>query len=127
MALVTTADILHDGTINAVVQLTGFTDEIGDPEPIVAVAVRDMTPAARAVKVTGVEWTVGAGTVILAWATATGSEPFVNLTGQGCLDYGLVNGALSRSGEATGDILLSTDGFDDGSNFTVKLRMRKRF
>jgi len=127
MALTTTTDTLYDGINSAVMQFTGTTDELGDPEPVVAVDVSELSPPARAVKVTRVTWTVSGGTVKLAWATAVGSEPFLNLTGQGEIDYDMINGAVNRADQATGDILLSTDEFADGSNFSLNLEMRKKY
>jgi hypothetical protein len=42
------------------------------------------------------------------------------------MDYTSTGGAVYRGDDGTGDILLATDDFVDGSNFSVKLRMRKR-
>jgi hypothetical protein len=127
MSLTVTTDKLHDGVMNTTVQLTGFSDEMGDPEPVVAVDASELSPAARRVKVQKLSWSVDGGAVKLAWATATEPIPFANLTGQGEMDYCQIGGAACRSDEATGDILLSTDDFGDGSNFTVKIEMRKKF
>jgi hypothetical protein len=127
MALTVTTDTLHDGLRNVVLQLTGFSDEMGDPEPVVAVDVSELSPVARRVKVNKVTWAVSGGAVKLAWATATGSLPFLNLTGQGHMDYTCLGGTMTLSDEATGDILLSTDDFGDGSNFSVKIDMRKKY
>lgn len=126
MALTITSDMLHDGEINSVVHLTGFSDDMGDPEPVVAVDASELIPAARAVKVKKVSWAVLNGTVKLAWATATEPIPFMNLSGQGETDFCHIGGARCTSDEATGDILLSTDDFGDGSNFTVTIEMRKK-
>jgi hypothetical protein len=126
MALTVTTDKLHDGAVNAVVHLTGFSDETGDPEPVVAVDASELSPVARRVKVEKVSWSVAGGAVKLAWATATGSEPFLNLTGQGEMDWCQIGGAFTRADDATGDILLSTDDFQDGSNFSLTLGLRKK-
>lgn len=127
MALTITSDTLRDGIVNAAVLVNGYSDALGDPEPVVAVDASDLANAPRRVKVDKVAWTVSGGMVKLAWATATGSEPFLNLTGQGEMDFCHTGGAISRSDEYTGDILLSTDGFNLGSNFSVKLEMRKKY
>jgi hypothetical protein len=127
MALTITTDTLYDGLLNTVMQFTGFTDEQGDPEPVVAVDVSELSPPARAVKVSKVTWSVQGGTLKLAWATEVGSDPFLNLTGQGEMDYGQINGAVNHAEQANGDILISTDDFGDGSNFSVSIEMRKKY
>ena len=71
-------------------------------------------------------WSVSGGTVILSWATATGREPFAYLTGQGEACYREIGGLLYRGDDGAGDILVSTDGFNLGSSFTIDLEMRKK-
>lgn len=125
MALSQNARVLHDGVRNAVVQLTGTADgALGNPPPSIAVDASELR--ARAVKVSKITWDVQGGSLRLAWVGQDGGEPFLNLSGQGCMDYSRIGGAGNGASLATGDMTLTPQGFDAGSGYSVLLEMRKK-
>jgi hypothetical protein len=125
MALSQNARVLHDGVRNVVMQLTGTADgALGTPPPTIAVDASEVL--ARAVKVSKVTYDVQGGSLRLAWAGQDGGEPFLNLSGQGCIDYARVGGATNGAPLSNGDMTLTPYGFDAGSAYSVLLEMRKK-
>jgi hypothetical protein len=125
MALTQNARVLHDGTRNAVMQLTGSADgALGTPPPSIVVDASELR--AERVKVSKVTYDVQGGSLRLAWVGQDGGEPFLNLSGQGCIDYCRIGGANNGAALATGDMTLTPVGFDAGSGYSVLLEMRKK-
>ena len=50
------------------------------------------------------------------------SEAFLNLSGQGCMDF---PGGLHNASGGNGDVLIGTTGFDAGASYSVRLEFRK--
>lgn len=129
MAIATTIQILHDGARNAVVQFTGRSDGTGQETNAVKVDVSELQPPARFVSIRYLTYDVAGGSVTLSWA-ADENVPFAELQYNDCIDYsriaGLKNGAKDELG-VTGDILLSTHGFEADSVYTIKLELIKKY
>ncbi len=127
MAIAVTSAILHDGRRNVVMQFTGVSDGSGQETGEVKVDVSELNPPPATVKITRIEYDVNGGDVKLSW-DADADEDFAVLSGQNCLHYynmgGMVNSAEMGK---TGDILLSTLGFEENSSYTIKLDMIKKF
>lgn len=127
MAIAVTSAVLHDGRRNAVIQFTGVSDGSGQETGVVKVDVSELNPPPVTVKIKRIEYDVNGGNVKLSW-DADADEDFAILSGQNCLDYcnmgGMVNSAeLGR----TGDILLSTLGFEQNFSYTIKFDLIKKF
>lgn len=127
MAITVTSAILHDGRRNTVMQFTGVSDGSGQETGVVKVDVSTLNPPPVTVKIKKIEYSVNGGDITLSW-DADADVDFAVLSGQGCLDYcnmgGMVNNAEMGK---TGDILLSTLGFEENSSYTLKLDMIKKF
>lgn len=127
MAITVTSAILHDGRRNVVMQFTGVSDGSGQEAGEVKVDVSELSPSPVTVKIKRIEYDVNGGAVTLSW-DADADVDFAALTGQGTFDYcnmgGMVNSAEMGK---TGDILLSTLGFEENSSYTIKLDMIKKF
>jgi hypothetical protein len=117
---------LHDGARNVVYEMTWLST--GTDEPMtVKVDVSELKPPCKAVKITRIEYNVAGGLVRLWW-DADDPAVIADLTGVGHFDYKHIGGMVSPLGAAaTGDIKLSTLGFDSGSSYTIKLSMKKKF
>lgn len=131
MAMVqTTSRVLYDGTRNCMMQFTGTCDgsgvETNEPKVIAA----NLNPsAATRLNVQRVEFSVNGGILRILW-NSIDPQPFLDLEGQGFFDYqdfgGVTNpGAEGADDSANGDLLFTTLGFDAGSNYSVKIEMRK--
>lgn len=132
MAIITTAQKLHDGPRNVVMQFTGRHDGGlgGDNETnVIKVDASELVPAGdRQLKLRKVTYDVNGGIVVLSWG-GDDPSPFLNLGGNpGEFDY-RSHGGLNNPGTADktipGDILISTLGFAGGSSYSVKMEMVK--
>jgi hypothetical protein len=127
MAIAVTSHILHDGRRNAVIQFTGVSDGSGQETGVVKVDVSELNPPPVTVKIKRIEYDVNGGDVKLSW-DADVDVDFAVLSGQNCLDYcnmgGMVNSAEMGK---TGDINLSTLGFELNSSYTIKFDLIKKF
>jgi len=128
MAINTTSQILRDGARNLVMQFTGIADGPGQETNALKVDVSELSPLAATVAVERIDYAISGGEVDLAW-DADVPVIFATLSGQGCFDYCRVSGLQNNVADAnrTGDILLSTRGFDLDSSYTVTLSMIKRY
>jgi hypothetical protein len=128
MAMTTTNQILHDGARNLVMQFTGTHDGSGGQESeVVKVDVSALSPPAEKVHIRYLEFTIEGGSVALLWGHALTAVPFLVLTGHNTFDYSRISGLPNGAGDgATGDILLSTTGFGNGSAYTLKIEMVKK-
>lgn len=128
MSINTTSQVLYDGITNVIMQFTGISDGGGDQElNVVKVRVSDLNPIPKNLKITNIYHGVVGGTVKLAWE-ADEPVPFLiaNYPDEVC--YETSGGMINTAGDtATGNILLSTTGFDSGSSYTIKLEMRKKY
>lgn len=128
MAIEATQRTIYDGTRNVHVLLTGICDGTGsDENNVVKVDVSELNPVGNRVKIKEVEAAVSGGAVKLSWDAAP-PEDFLVLEGNAefCFESidGLPNTADAET--ATGDILLSTVGFDLNSTYSILLKMIKK-
>lgn len=129
MPINTTSLILRDGARNLVMQFTGISDGTGQETNVVKVDVSELQPPAVTVAVEQIYFAVSSGEVDLAWDADT-PLIFASLSGQNWLDYSRINGlfnTLSPDANRTGDILLSTRGFELDSSYTIALHMIKKY
>lgn len=125
MAINAITRVVHDGERNLIVQLIGNADGLDQETNVVKVDVSEF--GCRTVKILSVTSTVAKGKVILTWDSMPSPQDFLYLEGSGdILDYGdrgLTNDAPDL---ASGDILLSTKGFEPGSSYSILLKMAKK-
>lgn len=118
MAITTTTDIVHDGAVNLVVNLTGVSDGTGNETDVVKVAY------GKGIKVRVLTADVSGGLVTLKYK---GTVPQIigQLSGGTHeMDFVRSGGLINRT-DGDGSITLSTSGFGAGSAYTIKLQMRK--
>ena len=134
MPMQTTSRILQDGTRNVTMQFTGFCDGTGveTNEPKVVASNLNPTGSVQTV-IQRVEYAVNGGVLRILW-NSNDPQTFLDLEGFGEFDYSNLGGAKNPASpgpddfsdaSANGDILFTTLGFDIGSNYSVKLGMRK--
>lgn len=127
MAIAVTSHILHDGRRNTVMQFTGVSDGSGQETGAVKVDVSELNPPPVTVKIKRIEYDVNGGDIKLSW-DADADEDFAVLTGQNALEYCNMGGMVNSAGLGkTGDILLSTLGFEENSSYTIKFDLIKKF
>lgn len=131
--IITNTQVLHDGPRNIVMQIIGRDDGSGatDNETnVIKVKVSDLIPAGdRKLRIRCVNYDVKGGGVTLSWG---GDDPipflFLGDEGNGTFDYRKTGGAPnpgSKDKTTTGDIMLSTSGFSEGSSYSIRLEMVK--
>lgn len=126
MAISTTTQTLHEGARNLVMQFTGVSDGAGSEDKVIKVDVSTLAPAASAVKVLKITGNVEFGIVELWW-DALVPVKFAELSGQIDLDYCKTGGLKNNAGGGkTGDLLLSTVGFELNSTYNLLLEMVKK-
>ena len=126
-APVTTLQLLHDGARNVVVKATFLSGGLDQPvSPFVTVAALNPNPGAT-LKVTKVHYNIiPGGTVRLYWDSPPTPTDMMDLTGFGFDDYRSFGGITNNGGpDATGNILISTQGFTLGYQYTITLEMIK--
>lgn len=127
MAIATTSAILRDGVRNAVIQLTGRSDGSGQEIGVIKVDMSDLTPRPIGVKINRIEYDIRGGSIKLSW-DADADIDFAILAGYSALDYCRMNGIVNNAEEGkTGNILLSTMGFEENSSYTIKLDLIKKY
>ena len=128
MAIATRSQVLHDGAVSLVMQITGISDGGGsDVETnVVKVDCSELNPPCDELKIVSADYDVNEGVVSLAW-DAMSPEPFAHLSGQGPLDFTSTMGLHNPEEPTTGDLLLSTHGFGLNSAYSITLRMRKKY
>lgn len=127
MAITTTSQTLHDGERNVIMQFTGISDGSGQESDVIKVDVSEMSPPCDRVRISKLSYDVQGGIITLSWAADT-PVVFAQLSGENVIDY-IREGGLQNNADAsrTGDILLSTEGFELNSSYTIKLEMVKKF
>jgi hypothetical protein len=126
MAIATTSQTLHDGVRNVVMQFTGISDGSGQEADVIKVDVSELSPPCDRVKILNLTHDVHGGVVTIAWAADT-PVVFAQLSGQNETCYRMEGGLQNNADESgTGDILLSTEGFELNSSYTIKLEMVKK-
>ena len=122
----TKSQITYDNRLNTVWLFSGISE--GDNETLVLKVDKSLlTDSPRLLKILHVEYEVVGGILQLLWEA---DDPVVimNLASVNVFDYDRTGGLQNNAGpSATGNILFSTIGFEIGSSYTIKLRMRKKF
>ena len=128
MAIATTSQVLHDGSVSVVMQITGISDGGGSDVETNAIKVdcSELRPPCDELKLVTANYDVTGGVVSLSWDGMT-PEPFAHLTGPGELDFTSVMGLHNPQAPTTGDLLLSTKGFGANSAYSLTLRLRKKY
>jgi hypothetical protein len=125
MTIQTTCRVVHDGERNLIMQLNGIADGLDQETNAVKVRASDFN--CKTVKILSVTSTVAKGKVKLTWDSMPTPTDFLYLEGSGdefCYgDRGLTNDAADL---ASGNILLSTSGFEPGSSYSILLKMVKK-
>ncbi len=126
MTISTTVQTLHEGPRNLVMQLTGVSDGSGNESQVNKVDVSSLTPAASSISVRKISGNVAGGIVELYWDALTPVK-FAELSHSVDLDYTKISGLKNNAGGGkTGDILLSTVGFELNSNYSLHIEMIKK-
>lgn len=131
MAVIATSQVLHDGPKNLIMQFTGIGDGGAQESHVVKVDIASLNTRSkrpfRSVKVLEADYEVNGGLLQLEWAD-TDPVPFLVLGTVGSFCYeemrGLKNGG---SDTANGNIQFTTLGFEAGSNYSILLKMTKKY
>ena len=117
---------IYDGIRKAVVQLSS-TVEGGEGELLVKkVDVEELQYKPTVVGIEKISYNINGGVVRLYWE-ANDNVPILDLTGWGEWCYDNIGDAPNpRPPGFTGNILLSTIGFDLGSSYSIKLDLKKK-
>lgn len=126
MAVSATVQLLELGPRNVVYQLTGLGDGAGQETNVVKVNVANLqTPPPKNMRVERISGIVDYGVVELFWDAAVPVRWAV-LSGQFNLDFNRFGGLPNNAGSGkTGNVLLSTLGFELNSTYTLLLEMVK--
>jgi hypothetical protein len=124
----TTSRVVLDGPRRVTMHFTGIGDGSGIQETnVVKVNVAGLNPPGGArTKVRAIKYDVtGVGVVVLSWDGAS-PTPFLTLSGSADhVDYSDFGGLHDDNPNPTGNILLSTLGFDVGSVYNITLDLIK--
>jgi hypothetical protein len=127
MSIDASVQTIYDGVVNATLQLVGVCDGTGlDETNVTKVDVSSLVPTGGRIRIDEVQYDVAFGQVKLSWEDSP-NRSFIALNGFGSFDYRR-SGGLQNAGSpnATGNILLTTVGFDLNSSYTIVLKMRKK-
>lgn len=126
MAITATTQVIEQGPRNYIVQWTGVSDGTGNENKVVKVDVSQLTPPCGSVKIMAIQGTVSFGIVELYW-DALVPKKFAELADQIDTDYCKSGGLTNNAGIGkTGDILLSTVGFELNSTYNLYIEMVKK-
>lgn len=125
MAISTTSQVIADGPRNLIMQFTGRSDGSGQESNVVKVDVSELSPPCDRVSIKNISYDINGGSVQLLWDAQTPVEFAILSIGE--LEY--CRAPLQNTGgdTATGDILLSTIGFELNSSYTIVLEMKKKW
>jgi hypothetical protein len=126
MAILTTTQTLEEGPRNLILHLTGRSDGSGSEDSVLKVDVSELKPKCGSVRINRITGSVTYGIVELYW-DALDPKKFAVLSGESinldfCLEGGLTNNAVGK----TGDVLLSTVGFELNSTYDLNIEMVKK-
>lgn len=126
MAIITTTQTLEEGPRNLIVQWTGRSDGSGSEDLVRKVDVSELSPKCGSVKINRISGSVDFGVVELYW-DALDPKKFATLSGTIDLDYCKAGGLTNNAGlPKTGDLLLSTVGFELNSTYVLLVEMVKK-
>lgn len=121
--------LIHNGKRRKVYHLTNESDGTGE-SAVTKIDISTLTDAAGTTATYSaidlIEFQVSAGYVVLEWAHTTNDEIAV-LRGAGIFYWGDVGGNVDpKSSGGTGDVVLTTDGFVDGSSYDITIHLRPK-
>lgn len=123
----TTQKVVYDGPRNVTVRLTGLGDGAGQETNVVKVDVSELNPPCRRIKVEKVTYDVAYGVVKLTWDDTLAPIDFLLLDGADNVDFRRFGGLDNEAGDdASGDICLSTVGFEQNSSYSIVLELVKK-
>lgn len=126
MSVAATTQIIEQGPRNLIVQLSGLGDGSGNENKVIKVDVSALTPACSRVKIMKIDGAIEFGVVDLYW-DALVPVKFASLTGSVDLDYSKGGGLNNPKPNGwSGDLLLSTNGFELNSAYTLRIEMVKK-
>ena len=130
MTITANTQILHDGVNYVTVHLTGLCDGLlGNENNELKVDVSALNPPCVKLSLIKLTHAVNGGSVSLAWQ-AQDPESFAEFSGLGDFSYanenGIQNDLTNRNGK-TGNIVLTTRNFDNGSTYLIKLVLKKKY
>ncbi len=118
--------VLYDGVRNLVIQLSGVSDGTNENN-VIKIDVKAIVPKAKRLALICATYDVPVGIVRLQWA-ADQPIQLLDCCGWNMVDYELIGGVTSAAGDnATGNLVLTTLGFEAGSSYNIKLELRKKF
>jgi hypothetical protein len=123
-----TVQTIADGPKNLVLHLTGKGDGNGDAKNVVIVDVAALAIPCARVRIDSVDYDVSYGVTELLWE-ADVPQRVALFDGSNRMDYrctGGLNNPMTAIG-STGNLLLSTDGFEANSTYDLLLEMTKKF
>ncbi len=125
MAVSYSVSKVHDGPRNVVFNLIGKGDGAGQETNTIKVDVSALSPPVSTASVLKISGNVEYGVVELFW-DALVPVKFAELSGQIDFDYNRFGGLKNTAGGGkTGDITLSTVGFELNSTYNLLLEMKK--
>ena len=125
MAVTEINKTIIDGPRNLVMQFSGVCDGAGDEVDVVKVSVSGLSPPADRVRINKIAGSVNWGILTMAWAN-TPNQPFLTMEGTVDLDY-TKSGGLDNDSAGNGDVVFSTSGFENNSNYNLRLEMIKKY
>ena len=126
MTITTTSQIVHQGPRNLVMHLTGICDGTGEENKVVKINVATLVPRCDEVKIMRIEGNVAYGVVELFW-DALVPVKCLELSDNIDFDYTRSGGLGNNAGGGkTGNLLLSTVGFELNSTYSLHLELRKK-
>lgn len=125
MAVSATVQKIELGPRNVVFNLTGLGDGAGQETSVIKVDASLLTPRVKTAKILKLSGVVDFGVVELFW-DALVPVRFAVLSGQFSLDYERFGGLPNNAGDSkTGNILLTTLGFEVNSTYTILMELVK--
>lgn len=129
MTILATRTVTYDGYRNCTMVLTGVCDGNGGDEVNERkVILADLSPPPLRVAIMEMEYEVSGGIVRMMWEDNDPTTIFM-LASRNTMNFvrsgGVVNTVQGDS--ITGNITFTTLGFDVGSSYTIKLRLKKTY
>ncbi len=129
MAISTTSQVVFDGNRRTTMQFTGISDGSGNLNLATLVDCKALNPKCQAVKVQAITGFVSYGIVELFWE-ALPPVKFAELGVEAIeIDYSQEGNLTNKVAgpDATGNILISTQGFAAGSHYSLLIDLIKRY